>query len=105
MRTVGHQPQVALLAADSAIDQAVEATIGAGQHAGMQARAELAEMLRLTLETHHTCRSAGAPDHRLRALGHAQQIIGFRRNIGAGRVHPSGAGAEHLPAIGEQQQA
>ena len=64
-----------------------------------------AAALRLALEQHGTGRGARPPEHGLRAFDHGQAVVGFRRNIGRGRVHAVGAGAQHQAAIGEDIQA
>ncbi len=102
---VGQQADVTLLATGGGIDIAVEATIGADQEAGVDPPAQLAEILRITLEEDGRRRVARPPEHGLRPLDHRQRIVVLRCDVGAGRVHAARAGAEHLGTVGQQLQA
>lgn len=102
--TVGHQPCIALTVASSGVQVAVEAPVGTGQQAAVDAVVGLAELLRLALEQHRRRRGTRAPEYGLRALDDGQLVEGIRADIGTRRIHAVGAGAEHFTAIGEQFQ-
>ncbi len=102
---VGQQADVTLLATGGGIDIAIEATIGADQEAGVDSPAQLAEILRITLEEDGRRRVARPPEHGLRSLDHRQRIVVLRCDVGAGRVHTARAGTEHLGTVGQQLQA
>jgi hypothetical protein len=50
VRGVADDPHVAQRPTGGGVDDLVEAAVGAGQHAGVDLRAEFAETLRFTLE-------------------------------------------------------
>lgn len=87
------------------IQHFVETPVGTGEDAGVDPRAQFAELLRLTVEQHRAGRGAGAPEHGLRAFDHGELVVGFRRDVGGGCVHAARAGAEHHAAVGEDIQA
>src|SRR5690606_31035037 len=63
------------------------------------------ETLRVALEKDGCRRAARPPEHGLRALDDSQQVVALRCDVGARRVHPAGAGAEHLAAVRQHVQA
>ena len=71
----------------------------------MHAAVRLLETLRLTFEQHGTSRSPRPPAYALRALDDGKAVVGLRCDVGAGRVHPVGTGADHLAAVGQQVDA
>ena len=71
----------------------------------MHAAARLLETLRLTFEQHGAGRSPRPPAYALRTLDDGQAVVGLRCDVGAGRVHPVGTGADHLTAVGQQVDA
>ncbi|MNN15768.1 hypothetical protein D3C81_1288820 [compost metagenome] len=105
VRLVADKAYVAKRVARSGVDDFVEAAVGTGQQAGVDPAAQLTEFLRVTVKEDGPGRCAWAPDHALRAFDHGQAVIGFRRDVRGGGVHPVGAGAEHHAAVGEDVQA
>src|SRR5690606_38859066 len=102
LRAVGHDSRIAVLAAGSGIDAAVETAVGAAEQAGVETVVGLVEALRLALEQHRGRRGPRPPQHGLRALDHGQAIVVFRADVGAGRIHAARTGAEHFAAVAEQ---
>ncbi|MNP38712.1 hypothetical protein D3C76_1322460 [compost metagenome] len=87
------------------IEHLVEAAVGAGQQAGIDAAAKLTELFRLAFKKDGPGRTTRAPEYGLWAFDDGQAVVGFRGNIGSGCVHSVGAGAEHGAAVGEDVQA
>ena len=105
MGGVADNPHIAQRATGGGIDGFVETAVGARQQAGIDPRAQFAEVLGFALEEDGARRGARAPEHGLWAFDHGELVVGFRRDIGGGCVHAPGAGAEHFAAVGEDVQA
>ena len=105
MGGVADNPHIAQRATGGGIDGFVETAVGARQQAGIDPRAQFAEVLGFALEEDGARRGARAPEHGLWAFDHGELVVGFRRDVGGGCVHAPGAGAEHFAAVGEDVQA
>src|SRR5690606_14479681 len=85
---VGGRTQVAPRGAGACVQHLVVAAVAACQQAALRAHAGPVEVRDLALETHRAGRCAAAPQHGLRALDHGQAVVGLRRDVGHGIVHP-----------------
>ncbi|MNZ76006.1 hypothetical protein D3C78_944990 [compost metagenome] len=104
MGGVADHSHIALRATGGGIHHFVEAPVGATQHAGVHPAAELAEAFWLAVKQDGASRSAGAPEHGLRALDDRQLVVGLWRDVRGRCVHSTWAGTQQCAAVGEDVQ-
>ena len=90
---------------DAEVPDEIVAPEARAERTGVRRVARALESLHFAFERHRRGGVARPAQHRLRALGDDDAVVGFGEDIGRGRVHAHAAAAEQLLAVDENVDA